>query len=319
MAITSCPLSWDSKIHDGFIRQEFRHCVICLGIIAALVLGGDDRFLIAQPTDSAASIGAFKNATGFSVDPFGNAYVIDGGTSELLKFGPDGRQLGKIGGYGWEEGNFDRPADVISPNGLDVYVADYGNHRIQRFDRNLNFISSYSTRQNQEQPIQFGYPQSVDLSRFGTMFIVDGENNRIVKLTPEGTVERVFGDIGSGAGKLSSPRKVRVSADDRVYIIDGNTVVVFDVFGNYIRRLGTRSFAGIRSLAVDRRAIYILDSCKAYALGRESSIGREIDLARFHDQFYPCEILDAQFAGEARYFLTRHHLFRDQIQPEDAR
>ena len=302
-------------MYDG----RYRHLVVRLGIIAALALGGDDRLVFSQQADGTIAIGTFKSAVALSVDPFGNMYVIDGGTSELLKYSADGRLLAKVGGYGWEQGTFDRPADVVTPNGLDVYVADYGNHRIQRFDRNLNFVSSYSTQQDEEQPIRFGYPQSVALSRFGSMFIADGENKRIVKLTPDGAVERVFGDIGSGAGKLSSPRKVRVSADDRAYVIDGNAVVVFDVFGNYIRRLGTGSFAGIRSLAVDQRTVYILDSCRAYTLGRENSIGHELDLAQFHDQLHPCDILDAQFAGEARYFLTRHQLFRHQLQPENAR
>ncbi|MBI3364155.1 MAG: NHL repeat-containing protein [Ignavibacteriae bacterium] len=237
----------------------------------------------------------------------------------MLKYGADGKLLATTGGYGWEQGTFDRPADLIAPNGLDVYVADFGNNRVQRFDRNLNFVSSYSTLKDEEQPLKFGYPQSLALSRFGSLFIVDGENKRILKLTPGGTVERAFANIGSGAGKLSSPGKIKVSADDRVYVVDGNTVVVFDIFGNYIRRFGLGVFTHVRSLAVDRQTVYIVDSCRVYTFTKENSIQQKFDLAHSLHPMEPCDLVDIAVSGQTFYFLTPHTIIRQLLKPEDAR
>ena len=287
--------------------------------IAALALGGDAYVVLAQTGDSAVVVGAFRNAVAFSVDPAGMMYVIDGATSEVLKLSPEGRMLAKMGGYGWEQGTFDRPADIVSPNGLDIYVADYGNHRIERFDRSLNFISSYSTRQDQEQQNRFGYPQSVAVSRFGAIFIVDGENNRIVKLSPDGSVERVFGDIRSGAGKLSSPRRIRVSDDDLVYVLDGNAIVVFDIFGNYIKQAGSGLPAGVSALAVERKTVCVLDSCKMYTLGKSSSIRRATELEVLRGRIGLCDVIDIQALGGTMYFLTRHEILRSPILREDTR
>jgi len=319
--------SWDSEIQQYRSQGGGLFSIRLIVLIAALALGGDVPLCQSQQADSA--IGAFKDARAFSVDPFGNIYVIDGGTSELLKYGPDGTLLEKTGGYGWEQGTFDRPADIATPNGLDVYVADYGNHRIQRFDRNLNFVSTYSTRQEEEQPIMFGYPRSVAVSRFGSIFIVDGENKRIVKLTQEGSIEKVFGDIGSGAGKLSSPWRIRISSDDRVYVVDGNTVAVFDIFGNYLNRLGRGSFLDVRTLAVDQQRVHILDSCKMVTLEKEHSekeysekehsIVPHHPLEHIQGQLNSCEVIDMQFLGDVLYVLTRHQVQRHAYQEEDTR
>ena len=283
--------------------------------VTALTLSSNVCF--SQLLDTATAIGAFKKAVALAVDPVGNMYVIDAERAELLKYSADGQILARTGGYGWSPATFDRPIDVRTPNGLDVYVSDYGNHRIQRFDRNLNFISSYSTRQNEEQQIRFGYPLSVDISSVGSMFIVDGENKRIVKLTSEGAVEKTFGGIGSGAGKLVTPRKVRVAKNDRVYVLDGNTVFVFDVYGNYLGRIG--GFTNLNSLTVDQQKIYFLDSCRIDTLSKDLTVRLVEDLSRLTTADEQCNIVDIQVSDKVMYALSPHRIFRMLFKHEEKK
>ena len=204
----------------------------------------------------------------FDVDLYGNIYVLDGEKNTLCLYDKSGKLRRDVGGPGWLDGQFDRPAAVWARNGIDVFVADYGNHRIERFDRSLNFISSFSTRGSDNPDEQFGYPSGVALSRLGELFICDTENGRIVKVDRFSIVERTFGGIGGGTGRLASPTSVGVGPKDAVYVLDGSRVAVFDAFGNYIRDLApglirhpSALFAGNETVAVlDSAAVLLFDA-----------------------------------------------------------
>lgn len=254
-----------------------------------------------------------------SVDPHGNIYVIDAGASRLVKLSKNWEVLETVGGYGWTDQVFDHPADVIAPNGLDVYVADYGNHRIQRFDRNLNFISSFSTRENDDAAVRFGYPGGVAQSRFGSVFIADGENRRILKVNTSGAVEQSFGDIGAGAGRLESPSRIRVGGDERVYVQDGNRIVVFDIFGNYVETLGRDLFRHLRSFAVGNQTLYILDSCMVYEFGQGGK--KDLTPVLVSQAAGPdlCEAVDIDVLEDRLYLLTEHRLSVESIDLERLR
>ncbi|OLD64842.1 MAG: hypothetical protein AUI33_11935 [Ignavibacteria bacterium 13_1_40CM_2_61_4] len=261
----------------------------------------------------------FQSALVCSVDPRGNVYVIDGGASKLLKLSPEGEVLETVGGYGWTDQAFDHPSDVIAPNGLDVYVADYGNHRIQRFDRNLNFVSSFSTRDDETAVVQFGYPRGVAQDRFGSLFITDGENKRIVKVNSSGGIESVFGDIGAGEGRLESPSRVRVSRDDRVYVQDMNRVVIFDIFGTFLGTLGNNSFRRLRSFTVDEKTVYVLDSCTVDAFP-EGGKGDHLRVVLTHETADdPCAPVDIDVRGDRLYVLTEHRLSSEKVLLEQVR
>jgi len=60
-------------------------------------------------------------------------YTTDFYNHRIQKFAPDGTFLSTFGEKGNGTGQFDRPLGVtISADGT-VFVADYGNHRIQKW------------------------------------------------------------------------------------------------------------------------------------------------------------------------------------------
>jgi DNA-binding beta-propeller fold protein YncE len=131
------------------------------------------------------SVGSFERATHIFAGKQGAIYVLDADQNKIFYFS-DITQIPKsIGGFGWSAGSFDRPTGIAT-DGINVYVSDYGNHRIQRFDRNLNYISSFSTRDTSGQAdMRFGYPLDVALSELGDLFVLDGENLRVLKFNPQ--------------------------------------------------------------------------------------------------------------------------------------
>lgn len=68
-----------------------------------------------------------------AVDASGNVYVVDLYAPRVRKFSSTGTLLTLWGSYGSANGQFQYPNGVaVGPSG-NVYVADGGNNRIQRF------------------------------------------------------------------------------------------------------------------------------------------------------------------------------------------
>lgn len=208
-------------------------------------------------------------ATAIDVDLHGNVYVLNAEGNTLSEFDRSGRLLHVIGGPGWQDAQFDRPAGLWARNGIDVFVADYGNHRIERFDRALSFVSSFSTHDSGNPDERFGYPSDVALSREGSLFICDTENSRIVKVDQTNTVERTFGDFGAGKGRLTMPRMVGLGPKDEVYVLDGERVAVFDAFGNFLRDLVPGVFNKPVALYADNSGVAVLDSASVFFFDAE--------------------------------------------------
>ncbi len=255
----------------------------------------------------------FKHAVALSVDPLNNMYVLDAGASEIIKFSRTGQGIKRIGGYGWNSGTFDQPRDIISPNGLDVYVADYGNHRILHFDRELNLQSDFFLSSVDDQTEDsFGFPKSIAYSRFGILYILDGDNNRIIKLNKDGRIEKTFGTLHAGKGSLVAPTVLRMSADDKIYVLDGKSIVVFDLFGNYVRTISGEMVDGITAFAVHDKNLYVLDSCSVVMFdggGSPKSVADSVIQSSVVD----CNsVVDFRIQNGLMYFLTRHSVY---IQP----
>ena len=181
--------------------------------------------------------GSFGSASRISVDASGLIYVIDEDRHTVSRFKDLREAAQTVGGYGWDATTFDRPTAVAS-DGLNLYVSDYGNHRIIRYDRNLVFVSSLITRDTSFAPAQFGYPLGLALSRQGDLFVLDGENVRVVQFDSRSGFVRSFGTMESREGKLHQPIEISISPDDRVLVLENDRIVEFDFAGNFIRSVG---------------------------------------------------------------------------------
>ena len=82
-------------------------------------------------------------------------------------------------------GEFFRPAGIaVGPEGS-IFVADYFNHRIQKFDSEGRFERTWGSAGSGDG--QFSYPDGIAVSRQGEVYVADRVNNRIQKFNSEGT------------------------------------------------------------------------------------------------------------------------------------
>jgi len=199
------------------------------GLILLIILFFDSGF--SQEFRFNSSFGKFRNASSFYINSAGFIYVSDIGSDEIYKLDTLGNMEKEIGGYGWDEEAFDDPVDVFATP-LNVYVSDKNNHRIQRFDKDLNFISQLSARENAPLNEQFGYPLGCVTSSQGDLFILDSENKRIIKFDLFGNFIQNFGGYEAGEYMLNSPERLAISGNNNIYVLDGDDIKIFDQFGN---------------------------------------------------------------------------------------
>jgi tripartite motif-containing protein 71 len=175
-----------------------------------------------------------------SADPSGNLYVADTGNQRIQKFDAAGNVLAAIGGFGRGSERFNEPVSVWAGNGLDVFVADFDNGRIERYDKDLHYISTLRASSGWAEALSFDFPLDVFFSPQSELYCLDGENRRILKLDPRGTPQIAFGGVDSGEGRLGSPERIRVTASGRVLAsdADGGRVVAFDTYGNFLFSFG---------------------------------------------------------------------------------
>jgi hypothetical protein len=249
-------------------------------------------------------IGQFVNASSFYINPTGFIYVTDINTDEITVLDTLGNIVKNIGGYGWRQSAFDNPADIYA-DALKVYVTDKNNHRIQRFDKNLNFNFQIITRQSEVEEERFGYPLSAVMSNLGDIFILDSENSRIVKFDIFGNFLQNFGGYDYGNYALQKPVQLAVSMQNDIFVVDGNQIIMFDQYGNGSGKItGIEEFNSIRIIfewltVTSKDKIYI-----ANLRSPEMSL-REVLLDGLEDKL---EIVSALIFGNKLYVLSKKEI-----------
>jgi hypothetical protein len=268
----------------------------------------------AQPVDSVLvedySIGSFQRATRIVPGTNGTIYILDSDENKVLLFSNLQDAPKTIGGFGWSSSSFDKPTGVAT-DGVNVYISDFGNHRIQRFDRDLNYISSLSTRDTSDVISRFGYPLDVALSEFGDMFILDGENIRVMKFNAQGSFERAFGDINAGKGKLQNPIRL-VATNSRIFVGDKNKVIVFDYFGNYLGSIGEGIINNLIGFTILTNGLLVASNDTILWFTREGALQKSSSLDNIISGERIDQIQDVACNGKQLFILSPHkiHVFK---------
>ena len=118
--------------------------------------------------------------------------------------------MAQFGSEGSASGEFKKPqGDAVDASG-DLWVADGGNDRVEKFGATGQFIASYGSAGKGED--QFSDPDAVSINQStGNVYIGDSGNNRIEELSFEGKFIRSFGE-----GKLSDPDGVAIDSSGSV-------------------------------------------------------------------------------------------------------
>ncbi len=202
--------------------------------------------------------------TGITIGPQGNLFITDTGNDRVVKCDGAGTFLRETGGFGRETGQFNRPTYIATDHGLNVYVVDTQNKRVQRFDRDLNFISTIGIEPGDDFS-GFGLLEGIAVASGGELLISDIEDDHVIKLDNFYTYSRTFGGYGYGQGSLRDPLGICVDRKENVYVADSQNdrVAIYDLFGNFWKSLGEKTLRKPSGVTVgEGNLIYVANTQK---------------------------------------------------------
>ena len=153
--------------------------------------------------------------------------------------------VNEVGLAGTTEGTLSSPRNVAAgPDGL-IYVADTGNHRIQVYDADGQFVRGWGSFGAEVGQFNEPWGLAVDESY---VYVADTWNARIQKFTLEGNFVGAYGiggspsaeDAGGGLGLFYGPRAIALFGVDQLLVTDtGNhRLQVMTRDGNFLSQVG---------------------------------------------------------------------------------
>jgi S-layer protein (TIGR01567 family) len=146
----------------------------------------------------------------------------------------------KWGLYGSENGQFWDPTDVAVDHSGNVYVADSGNNRIQKFDSSGKYLTQWGSLGTGNG--QFNDPWGIAVDSTGYVFVVDTYNQRIQKFDSDGKYLTQWGSQGNGNGQFNYSAGITVDSSGNVFVADAfnHRVEKFDNNGKYLTQWGSK-------------------------------------------------------------------------------
>jgi tripartite motif-containing protein 71 len=162
----------------------------------------DGKFITKWGSEGSGD-GEFSRPQGIAVDSSGNVYVADFGNSRIQKFTADGKFITKWGSRGSGDGEFGSGDAIVfvGPTGIavdssgNVYVADFGNSRIQKFTADGKFITKWGSEGSGDG--EFFRPQGIAVDSSGHVYVADSGSDIIQKFTADGKFITKWGSEGS--------------------------------------------------------------------------------------------------------------------------
>ncbi len=141
----------------------------------------------------------------------GDVFVADGyGNSRVVKLDKHGKWMKAWGEKGAEPGNFDNPHNIVVDHRGRVYVADRNNSRIQVFDGEGTFQTSWT---------HVGRPWGLALTPERTLYLSEGDAEKIIKLDLNGHILGEFhAGSGNAPGQLMGAHGIAVGPQEEVYV-----------------------------------------------------------------------------------------------------
>lgn len=175
--------------------------------------------------------GLFKVPHGLFVDDQGYIWTTDQKTHQVLKFDASGKIHLVLGrkdspGIGWFDNGYqlhllDAPSDVALDSEGNIYVADGGNYRIVKYDKNGNFLTAWGNKGNAQG--LFDFPHSLVIDNNDLIYVTDRQNGRIQIFDTQGNFKDEWTNIGY-------PYELEQ--------YDGNTLVMTDARSGEVIQLG---------------------------------------------------------------------------------
>ena len=199
--------------------------------------------------NGALAIAKFNAPFGMCMDKNRNIYVADKDNNCIRKISADGivstyagaKTAGYVDGPA-ADARFKEPASMCVDSIGNLYVCDFGNHRIRKItpDGMVSTIAGSGVggyANGQGTAAKFNCPRGICRDNKGNLYIGDSWNHRIRKITPDGMVSTYAGggdtigvqsvghyrDAPDTLARFYTPCEVKIDAQKNIYVADAYT------------------------------------------------------------------------------------------------
>lgn len=181
--------------------KGFTRCLAGLPLFILIVLTCFSAGNAHAASSSPQKIELTPHVTGMGgavFDRDGNLLVGDADADLIYKFDPKGKLLMKFGGHGQGDGQFQFWNDSHQANGGyaaadaqgNIFVADTGNDRIQKFDSKGKFLKKWGKSGNNDG--EFSQPYAISTDAQGNVYVSDMQTWRVQKFNNDGKLIQVI-------------------------------------------------------------------------------------------------------------------------------
>ncbi len=173
--------------------------------------------------------GQFRYPQGVAVNSRGEVVIADSGNHRIQVTTGSADNLRELPGqFRFEFGRRGAgPGELVEPAGVavdqddNIYVADAGNHRIQKFDAQGRFLAAWGGPGRETG--RFDRPTGLAIDRARKwIYVTDTDNGRVQKLDLEGRFLLAWGEPGTRTEQLYRPKGIAVDPRGDLYVVDTN-------------------------------------------------------------------------------------------------
>jgi sugar lactone lactonase YvrE len=206
---------------------------------------------IVGSTDGTGTNAKFNLPSGITIDSSGNLYVSDNSNHTIRKITPAGvvtTFAGSAGSFGSTDGTgtaarFFKPQGIIIDSSDNLYVCDVFNHTIRKITPAgvvttiAGTAGSTGSVDGTGTAARFNNPIGITIDSSNNLYVCDGLNHTIRKITPAGVVTTIAGSAGTYGSTDGTGTAARFQQPLGITIDSSNNLYVCDIFNHTIRKI----------------------------------------------------------------------------------
>ncbi len=180
--------------------------------------------------------------SGVAVNQRGDMIIVSSADGRLIRKQKPETVNMFDGGHGNKPGQFNEPRDLCIDQEGNIYIADFRNYRVQKFDSTGELIIAWGGKKGSD-PGEFNDPCGIAAAPDGSIYVADTWNHRVQHFDPNGKF------IEKWNPGFLAPRGITIDHNGFVYVCDSgnNRICKFTADGKMVKAWG-----GSRGKGVDQ-------------------------------------------------------------------